>query len=460
MSVSRFFPKTLLPLLLAALCCTPVFSQKDNSAKVAAMLAGKDSAVARLFEQPADIRWFKRFKGRMDDASVVDVALGFDGRNCRGYLTYARSNVRIRLEGSLPDSTSIRLEERNAGSKTATGTLIGTFQNHLLEAEWTNYNGGLGSRLEAREVMPGQTLAVNCGDNKWANRYLGRYNDGRVDMVLVRMHHNRLYGFLWVESDGKTYSLQGFLDRDGNYEITALLPGGKTGGLLSGSLKNAKNTDCNWVGSGERRQFKLVQSQSLPFGCQEYADFRSSYDAVYPRTACNNCNTWLEQQMRLWTERCRSVISTKNEPLTPPNRSIHRASAWAEITSWTDNVLCGYLTFADTWSEQPQGQAFNFDLRTGKPIELDELFNKGFTAKTWLDDYARRESPKMPQFAADPKYREWMVKEGFPLFTLRREGLEISTLFHPQYGRQSLVVPYSQLKPYMRKDNPVGEFVK
>lgn len=456
---SWFSPKTLLPLLLAALFHTSAFCQKDNTAKVAAMLAGKDSAVARLFEQPADIRWFKRFRGRMDDASVVDVALGFDGRSCRGYLTYAKSNVRVRLEGTMADSTSIRLEERNA-SKAVTGTLVGTFQNHLLEAEWTNHNNTLGSRLEAREMMPGQTLNVTCGDNKWANRYLGRYNDGRVDMVLVRMHQNRLYGFLWVEADGKTYALQGYLDRENNYEITALLPNGKTGGILSGSLKAAKNTDCNWVGSGERRTFKLVQSQSLPFGCYEYADFRSSYDAVYPRTPCTGCNTWLDDQMKAWTDRCKSVISTKNEPLTAANRNTNRANAWAEIASWTDNVLCGYLTFTDTWSEQPQGQAFNFDLRTGKPIALEDLFNKGFDGRAWLADYAKRESPKMPQFANDPKYREWMSREGFPLFTLRRDGLEISTLFHPQYGRQSLTVPYAQLKPYMKKENAVGEFVK
>ena len=99
-------------------------------------------------------------------------------------------------------------------------------------------------------------------------------------------------------------------------------------------------------------------------------------------------------------------------------------------------------------------------MRTGKPITFVELFNKGFDAKTWLADYAKRESPKLPAFAGDPQYREWLDKEGFPLFTLRRDGLEISTLFHPSYGRQALLVPYGSLKPYMRKDNPVADLVK
>jgi hypothetical protein len=70
------------------------------------------------------------------------------------------------------------------------------------------------------------------------------------------------------------------------------------------------------------------------------------------------------------------------------------------------------------------------------------------------------EMPKLSPFANDVKYREWITKEGFPMFTLRREGVELSTLFHMQYGRQTLMIPYDQLKPYMKKDNPVTEFIK
>ena len=457
MQLRRMVCSTRIGLFLGVLFFfqTAVFAQT----KEAAMLAGKDSAVVRLFEKPTEIKWIKRFKGRMDDAAVVDLVLAFDGRNCRGYLTYSKSNVRFQLTGVFEDSIRFRLEERDP-VKALTGTYVGVYQNRRLTAEWANAGNTLGNHLEAQEMPPGQTLNVNCGDNKWANRYLGRYNEARVDMALVRMHEGRLYGFLWVEADAKTYALEGEMDREGNYEITALLPGEKTAGLLSGNLKSSKATDCNWVGSGERRTFKLVQGQTMPFGCYEYADYRSSYDAVYPRTACNACNTWLDQEMKSWTERCKSTLTTRTEPLSPASRNIHRASAWAEIASWTDNVLCGYLTFTDTWSEQAQGQAFNFDLRTGKPIALEDVFNKGFNAKAWLEEYAKKESPKMPPFAADPKYREWIVKEGFPLFTLRRDGLELSTLFHPQYGRQSLTVPYLLLKPYMKKENPVGEFVK
>lgn len=421
--------------------------------------AVRDTAIARLFEQPATIKWVRIFKGRIDDASAVDMTLGYDGRNCRGYLQYAKSKARIRLEGTLTDSTTLQLEERGPGNAVI-GHWQGQLRGHQLEADWTNFDNSLGTHLAADEFLPGLTLNLACSENKWANRYIMRYNGARADMVLMRVQNGALQGYCWIESDAKTYTLQGTMHKNGDFEMEALLPSGKVAALLTGNWKANQPIICNWVGSGEKRQFNFILKDNYALGCYDYADYGSSYDALYPRTPCATCNTWFEQQLTTWVNRCKSTVSAKKNTPAPATRSMQRASAWSEIACWTENVFSGYLTFSDTWSEQAQGLSYNFDLRSGKPILLDDLFNKGFNARTWLEDYARKEMPKMPQFVANPKYREWLSKEGFPLFALRREGLEISTLFHPQYGRQSLLVPYSALKPYMKKENPVTEFVK
>jgi hypothetical protein len=445
-----------------------VFSQKSNPAPPAKNTpvktlpptapAAKDTAVAKLFEKPADIKWVRNFKGRLDDASVVDLALGFDGKNCRGYFSYAKSRTRFRLEGTL-DSSGFNLEERDM-ARGLTGRLRGTYKNHHLEAEWTNHDNSLGSRLSAEEVPPGQTVTLNCSDNKWSSRYITRYNNARADMVLVRTQNGALNGFLWTEADDKTYRIKGEILPDGNYELEALLPNGKVAALLQGNLKPGQNTDCNWVGSGERRLFKFALKEHLVMGCYDYADYASSYDVLYPRTPCAGCNTWLDQQVNNWVTRCKSTFSEKKIALSPANRHAQRASAWPEIACWTENVFAGYLTFSDTWTEQSQGISFNFDLKTGKAIALEDLFNKGFNAKAWLEDYARKEMPKLGSFATDPKYREWLSSAGFPLFAIRREGLEISTLFNPQYGRQTLLIPYAVLKPNLRKEAAVAVFFK
>lgn len=438
---------------------TPVQNKPATSAGVSAPLPPvADSAIHKLFEKGTAVKWIKRLKGRIDDVYQVDITLGSDGRNCKGYMTYVKSKTRFSVNGPL-EKDQIQLEERDANNF-ITGQIKGSFNGTRLEANWNNNNNSIGRRIEAEIIQPGQTVVTSCSENKWASRYITRYNGGRADMVLIRMHNGALEGFLWVEADHNTYTLKGELKPDGAYDLEALLPNGKTGGLLEGNLSNPTAVVCNWVGSGEKRSFAFSQKDKLVFGCLDYADYRSGFDATYPRTPCVTCNTWMDQQVNGWMSSCRTAVAAMQEPLNAASRDAHRGSCWSDIVCWTENILSGYLTFTDTWNPEAQGKSFNFDLKSGREIGFSDLFVKNFDVKSWIEVYWKRESPKMRQFATDPSYREWINKEGFPLFALRRDGMELSTLFHPIYGQQHLLVPYTELKSYLRKDNPISEFVK
>jgi hypothetical protein len=229
---------------------------------------------------------------------------------------------------------------------------------------------------------------------------------------------------------------------------------------MTGNLNTPQELTAKWAGA-EPREFKFVQRERLVAGCLENADYKSAFDALFPRTAaCAACNTWLDQKINAWAVKTKTALAAEKTPPAPDNRNKQRGSAWAEVACWTENIFTGYLIFSETWNPAAEGIAFNFDLKTGKEIKINDLFNKSFDAKKWLDEFARRESPKMPQFAADAKYREWIAANGFPLVAIRREGLQLATPFHPDYGQQFLVVPFMELKPYIKKDNPISDLIK
>lgn len=451
-------------ILLFALLLFPAlfFAQQNKpSAKKPAApptAASQDTSITNLFDAGSKIQWVRYFRGRLDDVSEVLLSLGFDGSNCRGYLEYAGSKNRFKLTGKL-DGAILLLDESDPRGM-ITGHLTGTLQTDRINAEWTNAVNTLGSRLEAEEAKSKNALNKPCGHNKWVSRYIARWNNARVDFTLARVNNGLLNGYLWIEADDKTYTIEGRISPDDQYELRAVLPNGKTAAQLQGSLKDPQSTDCLWVGSGEKRTLKMLLRYKYQVGCLEYADYTSSYDAIYPRTECAGCNAILDQRISDWVSQCKTTMAAQKKTETPQNRNAQRASAWYEVTCWTETIFCGYLTFAESWNEKTQGQSFNFDLRTGKEIVFDDLFNKTFDAKEWFANYARKESPKMSKFAQDPKFREWLQKEGFPMFTIRRDGLELSTLFHPIYGQYSLTVPYQLLKPYMRRDNPIADLVK
>ncbi|MCC6462824.1 MAG: hypothetical protein IT260_20320 [Saprospiraceae bacterium] len=466
----RCLPTLLLgALLLGAPAC--LFAQKTNPPKTTkpaaapanpAASAGKpparDTAVVNLFDAKANLQWIRFFRGRLDDATEVLLSLGFDGSNCRGYLSYAKSQERFRLSGTL-EGVVLILEEYDR-KNAVSGHLTGSLQGEQMEAEWTNASNTLGSRFEAKEVPTAKALNIPCGDNKWIRRFVSRWNNGRVDLVLARVNNNILNGYLWIETDDKTYALAGKIFPDEHYEIQAILPNGKTAAHLQGSMKTPSANDCKWIGSGEKREIKLTMRENYVVGCLEYADYTSSYDALYPRTRCEACNTSLDRRINDWVTKCKTTIGAQKKPETPANRNALRASAWYDVTCWTETLFCGYLTFAESWKDATDGVSFNFDLRSGKEITYEDLFNKNFNAKEWFGEYTRKEMPKISKFAADPKFREWLAKDGFQMFTIRRDGLELSSQFHPVYGQQHLIVPYSTLKPYMRRDNPIADLVK
>lgn len=421
-------------------------------------LSPRDSMVLKLFDQPAAVRWVRTFKGRFDDVAQIDITLGFDGQSCKGFLMYPKSKLRLQLEGTFPDSNRLRLEERDA-QKQISGRLEGRIHGKHLEADWINFDNSVGARIEADEPVPTQTLALGCGDNKWTARYLTRFNNARADMVLSKLHNGYLYGYLWIESDDKTYQLRGEADKTGSFIIKVILPGQKPIAQLTGQLKNPQELDIKWAGA-ENREMKFTQRERLIVGCLEQADYKSILDVVYPRTACPGCNTWFDQRMNNWMNKAKATLAADKSPAEPQQRNKQRGSAWVEIVGWTENVFTGYVVFSESWNPTAQGIPFNLDLRTGKEIKLNDLFNKSFDADKWLGDFVKRESPKLPAFANDPKYREWVATQGFPLIAIRRDGLMLSTHFHPDYGQQYLLVPFSEIKSYMKKDNPVSDLVK
>ena len=145
------FSTMLLTSMFLVLSLENVWSQTKPSSPSATKpntnaAVPRDTAIAKLFEKPLEIQWIKYFKGRLDDAIAVEISLGFDGKVCKGYLTYPKSKVKLRLEG-LFDSTGVRMEEKDYAGKKVTGYLNGTYQKRKLVATWTNAQKSVGSRL-------------------------------------------------------------------------------------------------------------------------------------------------------------------------------------------------------------------------------------------------------------------------------------------------------------------------
>jgi hypothetical protein len=440
----------LLFALLALLLFGPnaVFSQNPDP---------MEAEVKALFDAPDKIQWVKYYDGRFDDTYGVRMALGFDGDFCRGWLEYYDSGLKLKLDGTLLGPV-LRLKELDELGKPS-GYLHGKIEGKKLTADWINHNNSLGSGVEMQEVEAGIKVQTFCGDGKWMHRYSGTSKYGDVELVLVKLQGDIALASLWYGGDNRSYDLRGTLKPDGKITLESELDDAKIKQWVEGQLAS-ESVKASWTSSnGDIQSISLELKESLTLGCLAAADFLSSYDILYPQTANASANEKLAGVARLWEGRCKEAIASKRLTPIPANRNVLRASMWPEISCWSEDLLSGYLNYTDSWSGPAKGQAFNVNLKTGQMIRLEDLFQKSFDYDKWMNSYMRKESPKNPQFANDPKFREWLYEKGYTLFTIRRDGLKMSTLFHPIYGQQHLLISWTDLQPYLKPDAPVADLI-
>ena len=402
--------------------------------------------------------WVKHYEGRLDDTYGSRIVLGASQNRISGYLHYYKSGLSLRLEGRMTGPV-LRIKELNSGDK-PTGYITATLRDGIIDGEWINHNNSLGSTVFMKELPPEEKKYQFCGEDKWMRRFSGTSKGNAVELVIVKLQADILLANIWDSGEGKAYDLKGTLDKTGFYALESELDADRTKHWLEGEFKDTEKTKASWTSSeGAIHLIEMELRESLTLGCIEQAKYLSSYDIVFPQTTCADCNSKFSSIVQHWEKRCIEGISNKRLTEIPANRNVLRASMWPEISCWTDRLLSGFLNYTDSWSAPSQGQAFNIDLETGEFIRLEDIFRKGFDYKAWLDEYMRKESPRNPQFANDPKFREWLYAKGYPLFTIRRDGLKMSTLFHPIYGQQHLLVSWDKLTGELKGDSPVKDFL-
>jgi hypothetical protein len=417
-----------------------------------------DSSILRLFPSNTSLKWVKKYAGRMDDVSDIDIVLGFDGKFCKGFLTYSESRTRLTLDGTL-EGDKFSLFELDGHSDTS-GYIKGNLLGKILLAEWNNYNNAIGSAIECEEITASKVGISHCGDNKWINKYNINYNGGNFEIILCRFNNGLLFGSSWIETGNMNYILKGEIKVDGDFFVNLFKTDGTEAGTFQGNMKNIQSLGLDWTTqAGKHQFFTFPLIETLSVGCYEYADYTNSYDVLFPKTRCFTCNTWMERKVAAWLNKCKGSFASNPQKENPSNRAAQRASGWADISLWNDDLLCGTLTFTESWADDANGISFNFDLNTGKEIKFEDLFIKKFDARTWLEVYEKKEIAKLPMIA-DKEFKNWIETEGFPLFLLQRDGMVLATPFHPVFGQQKINIPYSVLKPYLKKENPVAQYVR
>lgn len=416
--------------------------------------------VRAMFDKPSRIEWIQHYKGRIDDLNDIAVTLAYDGKNCKGQMTYLRSKERFDLDGSLQQKQLV-LKEKSG--KEVSGYIRAAIRPEGIVGEWQNADHSIGGRFHLHAVDKAIQFPSYCGDNKWIHLYKGVITPYASNLLLQKESNSMLRGVLFIQRENKSYSVQGEANAYGQFSLRVRDIHDRPKGILKGRFQKDQLIDLEFVNNNQyvkKAIFRLADA--LPVACVEFADFISSYDITYPKTNNVSYNRWMDELTDNWVVKCRNHSRevgklSKNGERNPDLRASVRSFAWSELDLYDSRLISGLMTMDNSWMTNIQTQAINYDLVHGKEIRLEELFRENFDHQTFLDYHIKNKLKENNLYDQNKDFREWVKEVSFSHFTIRQEGLCFSTDFNAIYGHQKVLISFKALRPYLRtKQSPIA----
>ncbi len=397
------------------------------------------------------------FSGLLDDLYQVRIQLDCSTGECSGQLVYTESGVQFRLEG-IKLGDQLLLKEINQQSEIS-GFIKATWNDQQITGEWSNFDGTIGSAIELQSVEKEATVHT-LGQDKWVKTYKGVVAWEEVEMVLHHLGHQHVTGFVYNFANDDEHVITGQINQNGVLELSIQNAAGIEKGTLVGKDIDDKNFRAEYKNNENERSYASFElTNKIPVGYIEYANYVMNYEVLFPEYTNNTFNVWIKDYLQNWVSDCRSTTQQLNKKvvLQPEDRASERGYVWFNIEESLPDFISGYYFYSNTWNHQTIGKSLNYDLVSNKSIEWKDVFKKSATAElnNFKQQYIEKEIRRNPQYM-DTAFQEWIHTQTFPLFAFQQNGIQFSTIYDEVFGQTKITISYEDLKPFMKKKNPIN----
>lgn len=272
-----------------------------------------------------------------------------------------------------------------------------------LNASSAGSSTGAGAENGASAVSsPGET---GPSEPRAAGRlFRGTLDERGIELRLERNGEN-LSGAYTYDGNAQSLSLKGRIDSQGNLSLQEFAPGGKQTGQFKGKLNETSELDpssatieANWTQpNGSHEAFVYLTEQHVEFTRdlrivpKSIRERHPDINASYPQIVGGN-----DPNLARFNQRAQAIVTKavrefkEGEPA--PDRSSYSASY--NILLATDDLISVEIA-EDSYSggAHPDSEYYtlNYDLRTGRELELKDLFKPGADYKKSIREYALKD---------------------------------------------------------------------
>ncbi len=426
-------------VLFFSMCCIALNAQTTAVEKT----------VYSFFSKPKKIKWLHHYKGRIDDVHDIAIALAYDGKSCKGLLTFLKSREQLRLDGELKANQLTLLEVDQKGN--ITSQYVGSLDAENLYLDWSDNDNIIGFEMFLSRIQKEDLSKTPCGDDKWIRVYNGTVFGKKVDMLLQKTSRNELRGNACFENETMSYELKGEITEANNLSIVLINDKNQDAGKLDGVFSDENTILANFYNTnGLRTPAMFSEVVNLEVDCVEYADYTSSYHFIFPKISNNNFNRRMADFVELWVKDCRQQAD-KIKYAGILSRASVRAYAWYDIAFYDGRFISGMLNFENSWDAEHHSKALNFDLENGREVLFEDLFTEDFDCDRFVSNFLHQNDIEKHHRYRDFEFRKWLASQQFSHFLIQKDGITFCTGFDKVYGRQKVKVPYEKLKPFLKE---------
>ncbi|MEM7102002.1 MAG: hypothetical protein AAF502_02650 [Bacteroidota bacterium] len=410
-----------------------------------------------------DNAWSRSYEGNINGIHDIILSLDSNGDDCWGTLQYKKSKVTLNVEGVV-DGTKLLLNETDfLGRKT--GNIAGLITPDAITADWSNNNNTIGARLSLNAIIPEKENAISRSPSQWVRAFEGTHRDRKVYLILQSDPQKPLMANFYFPEEPRTYTGEAVYEEENNSLHIALADENrKDGGVIKINYVSPDSLYCIYQNSsGYNKFFSLKRSFSIDPGLFEYASYASSYYAAFPLVnGEDHFNEIIMEVVNGWSENAHQHYSSIVWELTQPkpeHRNAIRGYIWFNVDFLSEDLISGSLTYSNTWDRDYKVFSFNYHFGQQKLLDRYDIIEKNsgygqYVQKLILEDLAKR------PFNEDLHYFNWVKRQDFDYFNIRKEGLVFRTNYSPIYGTQEVTIPYTKLKRFFKKNNPIKAIAK
>lgn len=426
---------------------------------ISAFLGKADAIHAQFIHSKAEVRgmfpsntrdlWINQLCGTIDNKHVVDMTIGTDGRQCKGFYTLRSSNTTFYFEGQDIEH-HLKLVELNQDFR-MTGFIFGKYDGEILEGQWMNSDKQMVLPMHLKLVKTfSEYSGDQCKTSHWQKIFRGKINDRHVKIQIIKDQLN----FTWLVEEDRI-------------KFKDLLPG--KGTRIESFQLNYKNSVFNkkWIvldtaaldkidivyldENGYEVTTGLKEEASLKFECYEYADYRSRLECIRPVSANKKFNVWMENTLKDWMQhRLKEMETFENHDAGTRERWVISANGWVEVDLFMENMISGTVYMQDSWHNDTKKISFIYDLNAGKEMVLQDIFDSKFNSR----EYFRLVIPaRKKEIQWNPEIKKWIDGQEFNYITLKEEGICFRTSFSTIYGEKEILIPYEQVELNLKNKN-------